>query len=422
MKRIFYGFVILVASGLLAFAVHGCDIYTPPNGISFPPVGYDLIMNEMFTISPDKYYAFSWIQVYNPTGRSIPAIATSQPATGYAVGDQGTLLKMSEPNPWSSVSVPTNSALYALGFAYQDTGFAVGASGTILRLTTPVIGGVPTPTWTSVPSGVTNDLTCMTFPTVDGSQIQSSKTGWVGGSDGLVIRTSDRGHTWVTQPTPTAQTINSIVLAYNDFRDLWICADSGIVFKSTQTGSSWLKINPPISGALPDFKYMSFSVEDTGLLVGTGGNVFITNSGSQSNPPPFFLAETSKVGADLYGCDIIKGGNAWAVGDSGVIIHSTDGGRHWKRQHSGTSVRLKSVSFLADGLRGWACGAGGTLLSSEDGGAHWTSIALGTTQNLNCLLFLPLNLQLEDIYIIQLNAVRKFFYNDPATGQVNFNF
>src|SRR5438105_1177842 len=33
----------------------------------------------------------------------------------------------------------------------------------------------------------------------------------------------------------------------------------------------------------------------------------------------------------------------WAVGDAGVIWHTTDGGQHWEQQSSGVDCRLESV-------------------------------------------------------------------------------
>src|SRR5436190_24044288 len=45
----------------------------------------------------------------------------------------------------------------------------------------------------------------------------------------------------------------------------------------------------------------------------------------------------------------------WAVGDEGVIWHSTDGGKHWDRQPSGTRASLRCVHFLNPAI-GWVAG------------------------------------------------------------------
>ena len=59
------------------------------------------------------------------------------------------------------------------------------------------------------------------------------------------------------------------------------------------------------------------------------------------------------------------GRRGWAVGDSGTIRATSDGGKIWTEQASGTENHLASVQFLADGLRGWAVGSNGTILRLE---------------------------------------------------------
>src|SRR5690606_18871837 len=69
--------------------------------------------------------------------------------------------------------------------------------------------------------------------------------------------------------------------------------------------------------------------------------------------------------------------NVWAVGDRGVLLHSTDGGEHWEQRPLGTTIPLDSFSFV-DGERGWIVGGDATLyghrkravvLRTIDGGA-----------------------------------------------------
>ncbi len=85
----------------------------------------------------------------------------------------------------------------------------------------------------------------------------------------------------------------------------------------------------------------------------------------------------------------------WAVGPSGTIIHSLDGGVTWAPQASGTAVDLFSVAF-PDDHDGWAVGGDGraTVLRTIDGGATWTerspppasASALSSTDAAHCWL------------------------------------
>jgi photosystem II stability/assembly factor-like uncharacterized protein len=66
----------------------------------------------------------------------------------------------------------------------------------------------------------------------------------------------------------------------------------------------------------------------------------------------------------------VDGGRGWAVGRSGTIIHTTDGGDSWVTQTSGTTQVLHSVSFV-DPMNGWAAGENATMLHTTNGGTTW---------------------------------------------------
>ncbi len=70
----------------------------------------------------------------------------------------------------------------------------------------------------------------------------------------------------------------------------------------------------------------------------------------------------------------VDSSNAWAVGDYGTILKTTDGGKNWAALLSGTTERLRSVSFSSID-NGWVCG-GEVLRSTTDGGIHWSSFPL----------------------------------------------
>ncbi|MDZ7742178.1 MAG: YCF48-related protein [Bacteroidota bacterium] len=85
----------------------------------------------------------------------------------------------------------------------------------------------------------------------------------------------------------------------------------------------------------------------------------------------------------------------WIAGDSGTILHTTDGGENWSIQNSGTENRISDIFFLNRDL-GWATAInytaqpyGTIVLSTTDGGENWSQQAYPDHDLfMNCILFL----------------------------------
>jgi len=68
--------------------------------------------------------------------------------------------------------------------------------------------------------------------------------------------------------------------------------------------------------------------------------------------------------------------NCWAAGDSGLIIHTSNGGLNWTAQNSGVSELIQDIFFLNNNL-GWAASArldsvfGSYIIKTTNGGEVW---------------------------------------------------
>ncbi|MFW6169489.1 MAG: YCF48-related protein [Planctomycetota bacterium] len=85
----------------------------------------------------------------------------------------------------------------------------------------------------------------------------------------------------------------------------------------------------------------------------------------------------------------------WAVGDRGVILHTEDGGRHWRTQQVSTAAQLESVHFIDD-ERGWVVGGrvhsytrrtSCVIARTQDGGATWKIVSDMTLPGLEYVQF-----------------------------------
>jgi len=121
----------------------------------------------------------------------------------------------------------------------------------------------------------------------------------------------------------------------------------------------------------------SIDMYDTGLglAVGDSGVILKTTNGGQS-----WVSKGSVVN-NWNDVDFASSNIAWVVGDGGKMMKTENGGNTWSSVTSGVTVALRSVEFI-DGEAGFIVGSSGTILYTFNSGATWTQEAPLTTQTL----------------------------------------
>ncbi|MCX8071929.1 MAG: YCF48-related protein [Candidatus Binatia bacterium] len=89
---------------------------------------------------------------------------------------------------------------------------------------------------------------------------------------------------------------------------------------------------------------------------------------------PLAAATSTRVVDNLYATAFVSPDEGWVVGAFGSVYHTTDGGRTWQAQRSGTLEQLFGVAFV-DRQSGWIVGRTGIILHTKDGGKTWTKQA-----------------------------------------------
>jgi photosystem II stability/assembly factor-like uncharacterized protein len=91
----------------------------------------------------------------------------------------------------------------------------------------------------------------------------------------------------------------------------------------------------------------------------------------------YWLKYSKASNQNLWKCSFVDTLNGWAIGDSGVIVHTSNGGLNWVEQNSKIKEYMVAVSFYNKKI-GWALGWGlyenfyGTyILRTTDGGINW---------------------------------------------------
>jgi photosystem II stability/assembly factor-like uncharacterized protein len=185
--------------------------------------------------------------------------------------------------------------------------------------------------------------------------------GYAGGA-GVVFKTIN-GTTWTQVGQPPNMT-NVRGIDFVTVNSGWACGGSYIA-RTTNGGGSWT--SQYFAGGY-EFYDVAMHSSDYGLAVDTGGRIYRWGGGSWS-----LVAD---VGPGLRSVCILDEDHAWAVGDSGAVYHTANGGDDWSPQSSGVTSTLNSIAAIEGGgnLHVYAVGQNGVGLHSSDGGGSWDEL------------------------------------------------
>ena len=257
--------------------------------------------------------------------------------------------------------------------------------------------------------------------------------GWVVGSRGTLLATTDGGTHWRTVVRPTEDTIrdvyfsdelNGIIVCERSIYDLksnadaraylmktadggehwkrvsmrgvdldarimraiftgagrgWAFGEAGTIYTTYDMGATWNRLQAPTRYLLLGGDFIN---ENDGWLVGAGATILQTSDGGES----WQHARLPTTNVRFNSTSFVEKRLGWAVGSGGAIYRTLNGGRSWQAQNSGVENDLFDVKFL-DAAEGWAVGAEGVVLHTTDGGTHWTGERSETNNTLERIFF-----------------------------------
>jgi hypothetical protein len=144
---------------------------------------------------------------------------------------------------------------------------------------------------------------------------------------------------------------------------LYAGTDSGGVFLSTNTGTSW----GPLNNGLTEQYVWSLTFFGSNLFAGTSGGVFVSsNSGAN-----WAAAHTTMGGIGVPA--LAYRGTSLYAGTGGGVYVSTNNGTSWKSVKSGlTTTDVRALAFQDTNL--FAGTLGGGVFLSTNGGTLWTAV------------------------------------------------
>ena len=254
--------------------------------------------------------------------------------TGWAVGP-GTNLKTTNSGlSWESKNVGYGNTSQDIFFINLNTGWIIGFTY-ILKTTN---GG---DNWTP-PVFISNSLTRLYF--------LNENTGFLGDFE-KCWKTTNGGANWNFYNLG----VTNIVYFSIDFINSntgWLGGTNGILFKTTNCGLNWIQKS---TGVDTRFYGMSFPTVDTGWGVGfnnTGTSRILFTSNGGDN----WITQYLNSGVELDEVLFTSNNEGWVVGGPGIILHTSNCGNTWETQDCGVyNILFEGISFVTPEI-GWVAG------------------------------------------------------------------
>lgn len=365
----------------------------------------------------------SWLWLNpSPQGNPLKAVSFIDASTGWAAGSAGTIMKTTDGGATWSIEVPSTNCLGIVtsgcnltGVSFADSlhGLAVGEYGTIWKTadggTTWTARTLPSTGCPALAGGSCSTVLLASVQYIDASNVvamgagygfystdggaswnvasgidptvtidsvsMSGANGYAVGSFGAIYKTSDSGHTWpVKLVSPVA--LNEIRSVYAaDANNAY--AISGSQLLRTIDGVTWVA-----SSGLSAQLYGLTVSGDNLVVTGTNGSILKRTAATNWTDPiatvaAGLTASVSGTTSTLFDVTY-AGGAAYASGDAGAVVKSTDSGATWTLKAGGNSKSFMSSSFINDST-GWVTGRDGSVMKTADSGATWASDKAGIT-------------------------------------------
>ncbi|MFN8178892.1 MAG: YCF48-related protein [bacterium] len=260
---------------------------------------------------------------------------------------------------WAPQTSGTANPLQEAWFTSPTTGWIVGSAGTALFTTD---------------AGATWNAVALTGADLHDVAFLGTATGLIVGDGGRVFRTTNAGTTW--SPVASGTASNLLAVAFGGPGHAYAAGRDGVILASTDDGASWQTAE---TGTV---RWRDADASGlTAWIVGDGGLIRATTDGGAT-----WGNQASGSVADFRGVHFRTPSEGWVAGTNDTALHTTDAGATWALRNAGINVGLNAVHFIGP-TNGWAVGDGGAIFRTINGGASWVPEASGTTQPLNDVFF-----------------------------------
>ena len=270
---------------------------------------------------------------------------------------------------FESLGQPTTERLEAVHFVNASTGFIAG--GTRFESSRIFRTDNQGQSWVEQEANIEYEKIIFDL------YFRNEMLGFATGYEGKILKTTDQGNTWKLFQSRFWLPLHGIAMA----DDAVVVAvggngyDRGIIHRSEDQGETWTMIDT--------FDFELRDVVFTSPKIGfTAGYSAILKTEDGGITWDFTTAQKEFFSALSFPSP----NTGYAVGRTGTIAKTTDGGDTWKRIRNGNNPLLprhaySKVSFLNEEI-GYIVGDRGLILKTTDGGKSWIRIEKETKAHL----------------------------------------
>jgi photosystem II stability/assembly factor-like uncharacterized protein len=293
-----------------------------------------------------------WYQQISGTGSNLQSVFFINLNTGWACGSDGVIIKTTNGGQdWFEQISNTTTELRGIQFVDANNGWAFGGN----QILSSTDGGS---IWTVQNFLSSSYLSALQFINVNLGWVISHST-----DTSYIFQTTDGGISWTLQ----TQTYSGYyeALFFLDENYGWASSIMNVV-RTTNGGINWIEHSANIEGSPICIR---FADHQTGWISSnTLGSYDISKS---TDGGLNWISQISGLGDFIQSISCSDANTVYAAGmqpfvNEGFILNTTDGGTSWFEQYR-SNGRLNSILFIND-TTGWAVGDSGKILSTENGG------------------------------------------------------
>jgi photosystem II stability/assembly factor-like uncharacterized protein len=294
---------------------------------------------------------YNWVTLNSGTTNHLNSIAFANFDIGACAGDWGTILSTTNGGlNWIAFYDPFLGFFDKVSFLNSQTGFVSGTGGNVYVTTNSGLN------WTahSINSGL---ISCIRFLANDV---------YAFGRFADIYKSTDLGNQWQQiQSTGLNSIINSAAISSNS--TMWVAADSGQVYRSTNSALNWNEIYRDYL-TKEDLNSIYFLDNNTGFTCGNRGRLFRSVNGGLN-----WVMLTSNTGYNYTGIRFTDNNSGYVCGGNGnatgIILKTINSGLNWQVSYQ-DSAHFNSIFFI-NIQTGWATGARGLILKTTNAGNNW---------------------------------------------------